>query len=80
MYIHKCLFVEPTEAELAVLARLREQGTRMEDQGAAAARPWEWPETEATRLVDLLLDLESEATLEQVSHRQDEVTSQWEAL
>eukprot|EP00961_Rhodomonas_salina_P282270 3813907-Rhodomonas_salina.1 len=59
----------PTEAELALIARLREHLERVEEQGLAAARP----ETEA-QLLSLLSDLELEGTPERARYRQDEET------
>eukprot|EP00961_Rhodomonas_salina_P119191 1604085-Rhodomonas_salina.1 len=51
----------PTEAVLALIARLREHRARVEELGLSAARP----ETEA-QLLNLPRDLELEGTPEQV--------------
>ena len=64
----------PTEAELALIARLREHRARVEERGLAAARP----ETEA-QLLNLLRDLELEGTPERVRYRRDEETPRREA-
>eukprot|EP00961_Rhodomonas_salina_P263525 3561395-Rhodomonas_salina.1 len=65
----------PTEAELALIARLREHLAIVEEQGLAAARPETASEAQ---LLNLLCDLELEGTPEQVRYRRDEETPRLE--